>query len=275
MASEAGSAVLGAVVRSLGKLLKYELGLAKTVKNGITSLQRELRCMDAFLGDGSGMPPHQLESQLQLSAREEVRELSHTIETRLHSFRVRIESTEGSRFDVMRKVRKLKIKHDIASYIKDTQIMVKEMRDRHAQYRSMSSRESTSRRKGDTRRFATYTRESNPVGIDGPIADLTEKLSKIDHVSIVGMGGLGKTTLARALYDKLKGRFHCGAFVHFGQSADVENVLKDILYELHMDKYGKEPNIHQPINRLQDFMLDKRYACIYSYSHRCLLVIYI
>ena len=101
MALEVGSAV-----PSLDKLLQHDWGLDKTVKDKLWSLEAKLSSMHDFLDDVSSMPPGQLEWSVMLMARE-VRELYRAIETRLHSFIARIDSTKDTFLPVMRK-RKIK-----------------------------------------------------------------------------------------------------------------------------------------------------------------------
>nr|UBY07286.1 NBS-LRR disease resistance protein [Dasypyrum villosum] len=86
---------------------------------------------------------------------------------------------------------------------------------------------------------------------------------RLKKVSIVGFGGLGKTTLARAVYHKIKGDFDCRAFVPVGQNPDMKKVLRDILIDLgnpHSDLAILDAN--QLIKKLHDFLENKRYLVI-------------
>jgi ABC-type glutathione transport system ATPase component len=79
-------------------------------------------------------------------------------------------------------------------------------------------------------------------------------------VSIVGFGGLGKTTLSKAVYDKHKPAFDCGAFVPVGRNPDMKKVLRDIL----IDFEYMNPNVmildeRQLINELRRLTENKRY----------------
>lgn len=76
------------------------------------------------------------------------------------------------------------------------------------------------------------------VGLDGPMEKVTKMVTGAGGkmvVSIVGMAGSGKTTLAMAVYQQLirqKNRFHLHAFVSLGQEARIEQALNSMLSEL-------------------------------------------
>jgi disease resistance protein RPM1 len=73
-----------------------------------------------------------------------------------------------------------------------------------------------------------YTQVNKLVGMDKSSGELMSMLqtnpqrgdicsTKMKIVIIVGVGGLGKTTLAKVVYDKIKGDFNCAAFVPVGR----------------------------------------------------------
>lgn len=92
----------------------------------------------------------------------------------------------------------------------------------------------------DPRLGALYTEVTKLVGVAGKRDEELMKLlsegddetkKKLKIVSVVGFRGLGKTTLVKTVYDKIKGDFDCRAFVPVGRSADAKKVFIDILLE--------------------------------------------
>nr|CAB3490383.1 unnamed protein product [Digitaria exilis] len=122
---------------------------------------------------------------------------------------------------------------------------------------------------------AQYMKAEELIGIEDTINELTNILTERNEpsmeqgkiVSIVGPGGLGKTTLARAVYEKLRAEFDCCAFVTVSQNPDMKKLFKCMLYQL-----GKknDANIHDArtlderllVYELSEFLQHRRYERI-------------
>ncbi|CAO2150441.1 unnamed protein product [Urochloa humidicola] len=90
--------------------------------------------------------------------------------------------------------------------------------------------------------------------------------NKMKIVSVVGVGGLGKTTLAKAVYDELKPRYDCGAFLSIGRKPDLAQVFKDIFLLLLDKKEHKVirgvTNQQLLIDELRKFLQNRRYFIV-------------
>lgn len=111
------------------------------------------------------------------------------------------------------------------------------------------------------------------VGFDGPIEEVTKMVTGAGGktepkvVSIVGMAGSGKTTLAAAVYRQLRQQncFHLQAFVSVGQKAyTVEQALYSMLSESELDDspqggpFEDIEDIDQLISRIREILNNKR-----------------
>lgn len=234
---------MGSLLPRLAELLEEEYKLHASVKEGIMPLEKEMKSMQAVLSKVAEVPLDQLDEQVKLWAGE-VRELSFDMEDVIDKFLVRVdddsESTANSNklTQLIEKFEGLftkgKGRHEISDVIKDINKQANEL-----------------------------------VGIAGKMdQDLMKLLSdtymskkKLKIVSVVGFGGLGKTTLAKTVYDKIKGDFDCRAFVHVGRNAEVKKVFMNILLDIGISKITMLDE-RQLINKLQETLENKRYLIV-------------
>ncbi|KAJ1256963.1 hypothetical protein BS78_K262200 [Paspalum vaginatum] len=275
---------IGSIVSKLAELLASEYKLQAGVAR-IESLARELESAHAFLQEIDKVPPDQLNEQVKLWA-SEVRESSYDMEDVLNTFLVHAKD-DPKPVDKSKNKNKLKrlkekigvlfsktmARHDIANAIEEVNRKIKEIAERRQRYKlddHVASPATPST--GIDPRIALVhgTSASMLVGIDEPREAVLKMLSHDDTktrvVSVLGFGGLGKTTLAKATYDQLKQNYECGAFVSVGRNPDLVKVFKDILYDLDKDKFR---DIHSTqkgadllIRQLLDLLRDKRYLIV-------------
>ncbi|TVU04224.1 hypothetical protein EJB05_50203, partial [Eragrostis curvula] len=128
--------------------------------------------------------------------------------------------------------------HQIHNVIKDIMKQVKIVNERSKRYKvdDISVRR-TIAVTVDPRLEAMYAKATELVGIDGPKNELAKRLmdeggssgQKPKIISIVGFGGLGKTTLANALFHDLKEKFDCYVFVSVSLNPDIVMILRNML----------------------------------------------
>ncbi|KAL6660705.1 hypothetical protein ACP70R_001740 [Stipagrostis hirtigluma subsp. patula] len=279
---ELATAALSSLLPKLATLLTEEYKLQKRVRGEIRFLTDEMERMQAALLELSKLPAHRITHLDKLWARD-LKELSYDIEDSIDKFMVRVDAPakqqklKGFSFrkfiDKIGVVRTIKTRHQVAEDIDDIKIRIREVADRRARYMIPDvAAQPDSSVAMDPRMPALYEDVKKLVGIDGPAETVTNLLAQgegvqnqqLQVVSIVGVGGLGKTTLANLVYQRLKGQFMCQAFISVSLKPNMNKIFSSILRQVSRREY---PNAEQwdhteLINHIRQILEEKRYIIV-------------
>ncbi|VAH72692.1 unnamed protein product [Triticum turgidum subsp. durum] len=251
---------MGALIPKLFQLLNEEYKLQKGVKQDVEFLTKELPSMHEALRKVADVPWDKLDKQVKIWA-DEVRELSYVMEDVVDSFIASVEGSEPAANsnklkELLKKMGNLlprgKARRKIAKKIKGIKIQVKEVAERRDRYgvNGAVANLAAAPPTVDPRLLALFKEEKELVGIDVAMDEITKKLTDGDGdgdvpkqqlkiLSIFGIGGLGKTAVAKVVHQVLQEKFMLKAFVSVGQKPDVKKVLRDIFLELDKEGYKK------------------------------------
>ncbi|KAM3223706.1 hypothetical protein ACQJBY_057209 [Aegilops geniculata] len=273
----ASHGVLGPLLGKLTGLLAGECARLKGARREIRSLRSELTCMHGAVEKYMMMqdPDVQVKKWMSL-LRELTYDIEDVIDKFIHQLGTPGHQHQGSFKEFFRKTaRRLKTlgsRRGIASQIDDLKIRLKEVKELKSSYKldDIPGQHSSV----DPRLSALFVEEAHLVGIDGPRDDLASWMLKDENsltkhrkvLSIVGFGGLGKTTLATEVYRKIQGHFHCVAFVSVSQKPNVKKIMKDLISQMPCKKDFTEGidswDDMKCIAKLKELLQDKRYLIV-------------
>ncbi|XBI33058.1 hypothetical protein VPH35_056424 [Triticum aestivum] len=239
----ASTGVMNSLLRKLATLMGDEFAKLTNLRKEVKHIIDELGSMKGALESLADVD----ELDIQTTRwRDEVREMSYDIEDIIDDFMCKIgEKKKKSGFvhDTIQRHKTSRARHQIAGQIEDIKKLVRETSERRKRYKLDAPKSHSVAI--DQRVVALYENAAKLVGMEGPTKEIIsclndeEKDKKLKVVSIVGFGGLGKTTLANEVYHKLKGRFHCGAFVPVSQKPNIPKLLHSLLTQ-----HGRGQSFH-------------------------------
>ncbi|KAL2491512.1 Disease resistance protein RPM1 [Abeliophyllum distichum] len=227
------------VLDKLTTLLEEKLNMVNEVKQEVEYIRDELERMIAFLRVADAAEDDDPELKVWIK---QVRDVAYETEDIIDDFVIRIHRKNnccwGGFCDYLGvlvcSVRNLKTRYETASDIQSIKSRMTEIAEGHRRYRYKFNVPGEGSASGfgsihgiDSRVDALFLEETELVGIEKPtrqiIQWLVEEDARLKVVSVVGMGGLGKTTLVKKVYDDsvVKKHFQNHAWITVSQSFKI------------------------------------------------------
>uniref|UniRef100_A0ACD5XCK4 Uncharacterized protein n=2 Tax=Avena sativa TaxID=4498 RepID=A0ACD5XCK4_AVESA len=266
IAVSASTGVMNSLLGKLTTLMGDEYRKLKGVQNKVMSLLEEFSSMNALLVKLAGMDELDVQAKVW---RDQVRDMSYDIEDCIDDFMHDLEvkgATTGFLKKSVERLKKLKVRHQIANKIKGIEARVLEVHARRLRYNLDEYNPTSNIVHIDPRALAIFADADGLMGIDTPRDELVELLmdqgQELKVASIVGFGGLGKTTLANEVCRKIEGQFTCHAFVSVSLKPDLPRLLQNLLFKLTRQQSSESSSLDDVITDIREYLLNERYFII-------------
>ncbi|RWR76927.1 Disease resistance protein [Cinnamomum micranthum f. kanehirae] len=272
MASEVAVSI---VVGKLGDLLIEEARLLYDVRDQFEWIVGELRRMQCFLKDADAK---QKEDEGVRNWVKEIRDVSYDAEDVIDTF-ILTQTAQAYRrtrrrpFLYLKRyvciVSELATRHRVAKKIQHIKKKIGDISSSLQTYgiRDINDGGQETRLNILRRAYALYE-EPDLIGMQESMATLKEQLINEEArrcvISIVGMGGSGKTTLAKKVYHDVKDNFDCHAFIYLSQQYGLRDVLIRIIEcVMGLSREEKENSNEEDLRKkLRDHLKKKRYLVV-------------
>ncbi|AES70488.1 LRR and NB-ARC domain disease resistance protein [Medicago truncatula] len=260
--------VVSLVIDQLLPVLREETKLLRGIHKDFANIKAELESIQAFLKDAdkraAGAEGDNSSEGVKIWVKQ-LREAAFHIEDIIDDYliQVRQQPRDPGCIALLHKLKTTLPRRRIASVIQDVKSSVIEITERSERYGFQRSFEQgTSNSRGsrnaewnDPRVAALYIEEAEVVGFEAPRKRLIEWMVKGREertvLSVVGMGGQGKTTLAKKVFDSkdIMGHFDCRVWITVSQSYNSEGLLRDMLLKVCKQKGETPPEGISQMNR--------------------------
>ncbi|VAH23848.1 unnamed protein product [Triticum turgidum subsp. durum] len=262
------SGVMNPLIGKLTALMGDEYKKYKGVRKQASFLEKELSAMNAAL------QKLELIDEIDPTVkdwRDHVREMSYDMENCIDDFmrQSRADDAKAGFIEkTARRIKELRERLRIADRMEYLKTLAIEANARRQRYNIDDWKPTSSTVAVDPRLRAVYQEADTPVGIDGPREEvatiLMDAQKKLKVASIVGFGGLGKTTLAKQVYDKIGSLFDCKAFFSISQRPDMTELLNNFQLKLGMrdPDTSRTREVDDIIEELRQHLKEKRYLIV-------------
>ncbi|KAM3413311.1 hypothetical protein ACQJBY_004467 [Aegilops geniculata] len=263
------SAVMNPLIGKLNALMGVKYDKFKGVRKQASFLEKELSTMNAAL-----QKLELMDDKLDPTIKDwvdHVRDMSYDMENCIddfmHDFRAD-DAKEGLIEKTAQFIKKFRQRLRTVDRMEELKDLALEANSRRERYKIDEWKPASGSVAVDPRLRAVYQEAATLVGIDGPREKVATLLmdtqNKLKVVSIVGFGGLGKTTLAKQVYDKAGSQFDSKAFFSVSQRPDIAELLNNFQLKLGMDDpvSSRARKVNDIIDELRQHLKDKRYLIV-------------
>ncbi|KXG24189.1 putative disease resistance RPP13-like protein 3 [Sorghum bicolor] len=256
------------VLEKLATLLGDKYKKLKGIRKEVSFLMEELSDMKVLLENMDNA-----EDELNPQAkkwRKDIIDMSYDIEDCIDNFMDRVGDADD-KVGILKKashyLRTINDRYRIANQINEIKTRVIEASKRRDRYNlNVCTSGSTTIVAVDPRLTALYTDSTTLVGIGTQKEELVkwveDEEKQLKVMSIVGFGGLGKTTLANEVYHDVEGHFNSKAFVPVSQKPDISRLLNSVCSKLGLSSYSHACEVQDLIDNLREYLHDKRYLIV-------------
>ncbi|XP_039173177.1 putative inactive disease susceptibility protein LOV1 [Eucalyptus grandis] len=233
--------VVSSVVQTIGKLLVDEAKFLWGVKGKVEDLQKELNLIQCLLRDADAK---QEENQTVRECILQLRDIAYDAEDVIEQYIFRVAPKKGQNIIkafFMAKCTCVRA-HVVGTEIEGLKSRISDIGDKMQKYgiRPLDEDERKCARVLTPRQTYAHFEEEDFVGREDGIEVLVKELKDGKHrvVALWGMGGVGKTTLAKKVFnhDKLKNHFKGFAWACISQEYHTRDILERILVKLIPDQ---------------------------------------